>query len=418
MMLWWNKGSERLRWPRLLVWMLAIGLFIQISGKVWIESGSARNAQVYIWLLLPALIFLAHGLCVRGIKFPAWQYLPWVAFLFWVGLSTIWAEGAETGAFSLAKRGLLIALYLLAIYWLMLQNQVFLRRALLAGIFMVAMGALASLIYQFGILDRPLAYRAYRIDRLGIGNFANYGWPVAAGIFHGALAVWALGLALEQRAKLRQVLLWLGIFIILTLYVLLTYTRGAWFALVGASILVVVLQKSKLGWFLLLVGFVLVLLLVVSFSSELLVELEQRQLSGRGPIWEYYFDVMSGHWIFGQGLGTPFEFRWSNGVTVSPHAHSLYLQQVYDSGIVSLLLLGGGVFSVFRKAWILRNNVWVRLALPALVFALIALLTDVERIFTRPGDYWTLFWLPVGILLAAQSRSEGESGSSQQTPTY
>lgn len=416
MMRWWSNSTERLKWPRLLVWMLAIGLFIQISGKVWIESGSARNAQIYIWLLLPALIFLVHGFCVRGIELPTWHYLPWAAFLFWVGLSTVWAEGAETGAFSLAKRGLLIALYLVAIYWLMLRDQVFLRRALLAGIFVVAMGALASLIYQFGVLDRPLAYRAYRIDRLGIGDFANYGWPVAAGIFHGALAVWALGLALEQGGKLRQVIIWLGIFSILALYVLLTYTRGAWFALAGASILVVFLQKSKLGWFLLLAGFALVLLLVVIFSSELVVEIEQRQLSGRGPIWEYYFEVMSGHWIFGQGLGTPFEFRWENGETVSPHAHSLYLQQMYDSGIISLLLLGTGVVAIFHKVWRMRNNVWVRLALPALVFALIALLTDVERIFTRPGDYWTLFWLPIGILLAINSRAEGDSDSTQYTP--
>lgn len=45
------------KWQVIMLWALAIGLFIQISGRVWIVSGSARNAQVYLWLLLPALIF-------------------------------------------------------------------------------------------------------------------------------------------------------------------------------------------------------------------------------------------------------------------------------------------------------------------------------------------------------------------------
>lgn len=37
---------------------LGYWVFIQVSGKVWIVSGSGRNAQIYIWLLLPSLIFL------------------------------------------------------------------------------------------------------------------------------------------------------------------------------------------------------------------------------------------------------------------------------------------------------------------------------------------------------------------------
>lgn len=169
---------------------------------------------------------------------------------------------------------------------------------------------------------------------------------------------------------------------------------------------VIILQNSRLGWWLLGIGTVLVLALVIKFWPQLVIEFQEKQLSGRGPIWVYYFKVMSGHWAVGHGLGTPFEYRWPDGVQVSPHAHSLYLQQVYDSGIVSLALLGAGLLALAHKAWKLRSNYWVRLAFPALVFALIAMLTDVERVFTRPGDYWTLFWLPVAILLAVPMRSK------------
>jgi hypothetical protein len=76
------------------------------------------------------------------------------------------------------------------------------------------------------------------------------------------------------------------------------------------------------------------------------------------------------------------------------------LQQVYDSGLVALALMGAGLLMVTAKVWRLRDDPWVRLAFPVLVFALIAMLTDVERIFNRPGVYWTVFWLPLAILLA------------------
>ncbi|MGE8439400.1 MAG: O-antigen ligase family protein [Pseudomonas palmensis] len=392
-------------WQNVLSWLLAIGLFIQISGKVWIESGSARNTQVYLWLLLPALILIVTKLMSRRKPEFSWHYIPWLLFLAWVSISTLWATGSETGAFSLAKRGALIALYILAIYSLISCNERFFQKSLMTGVAVVSAGALATIIYQLFFLDQPLAYRAFRLDRLGIGDFADYGWPVAAGIFHGAIATWALGFALDRRTRFNQALVWLSVFVILSAYVLLTYTRGAWIALLFGVAAVVVLQNSRRGWISLAVGAVVLLLLVVYFWTKIVFEFQQRQLSGREPIWIYYFQEMVGHWLIGHGLGTPFQYHWPDGKSVSPHAHSLYLQQVYDSGIVSIMLFGTGLLGLCHKAWRFRSNYWVRLAFPALVFALIAMLTDVERIFTRPGDYWTVFWLPVAVLLSVPSRA-------------
>ncbi|MNJ18582.1 O-Antigen ligase [compost metagenome] len=394
------------RWSVVMVWALSIGLFIQISGKVWMTSGSGRNAQVYIWLLLPALIFSLYKLIVRNGSRPDLQYLPWIIFLSWVAMSTLWATGSDASAHTLAKRCLFIGLYLVAINLLLNRHEVFFRRALLASVLVVAIGAMVSLTYQYGVLDKPMAYRAFRIDRMGVGNFANYGWPVAAGIFNGAIAIWAIGMALDKKTNKWAGLAWLMVFVVLAAYVVMTGTRGAWFALLGGCMFAVVMQKSKRGiW-----GFGLCALvsLVVVFLlwDQILTEVLRRQLSGRGPIWAYYFDIMSGHWLFGHGLGTPFEYLWPNGKMISPHAHSLYLQQIYDSGIISFLFLVTGLLGICYKAWCLRNNSWVRLAFPALVFAFIAMLTDVERIITRPGDYWTVFWLPVAVLLAVQNQTK------------
>lgn len=383
-----------------MLWALAIGFFVQISGKVWLVSGSGRNAQIYLWLLLPALIFSVYKVVARKGPRPNLYYLPWALFLVWVALSTLWATGSDTSASSLAKRGLYIGLYLVAIHLLFNRHEVLFRRVLLLGLVIVTLGALASLIYQYGFLQRPLAYRAFRIDRLGIGDIANYGWPVAAGIFHGAVATWALGIALDKRTSYRLALFWLLCFAVLSSYVLLTYTRGAWIGLMASSVVAVILHNNRRGWLLMASGLLALSLAVFLWWDKLVFEATYRQLSGRGPIWDYFFSTMPGNWWLGHGLGTPFQYVWPNVKAVSPHAHSLYLQQIYDSGLISLMLLITGLMGLLYKVWTLRNEPWVHLAFPALIFALVALLTDVERIFTRPGDYWTVFWLPVAVLLA------------------
>ncbi|MFO3722739.1 O-antigen ligase family protein [Pseudomonas sp. HLMP] len=392
------------KWQVVLGWMLAIGFFVQVSGKVWIVSGSARNTQVYLWLLLPALVFLIYKLIVRSDCRADFQYVPWLLFLGWVALSTLWASSAESDALSLAKRGFFIFLYLVAIYLLMSRNETMFRRALLASVFMVALGALVSLIYQYGFLGKPMGYRAFRIDRMGIGDIANYGWPVAAGIFNGAVAIWAMGIALDRKTDNKQALIWLMAFSVLVVYVLMTGSRGAWFAILAGCVASVIMHKSKRGMW----GMGLCVLGALGVSvvlwDQIIVEIETRQLSGRGPIWAYYFDIMSGHWLFGYGLGTPFEYLWPDGKMISPHAHSLFLQQIYDSGLISLGLMLSGLLALCYKSWCLRESQWVRLAFPALIFALVSMLTDVERVFTRPGDYWTVFWLPVAVLLAVPNK--------------
>jgi len=387
-------------WSRLLPGVLALGLFVQLSGQVWLQSGSAHNTQVYLGLLLPTLIALVCKLASRATIRVSADYLPWLLFLAWSAISVSWNSNADKQPLDLVKCAAFIALFLVAVAILLSQAQAWLRRALMAGFLVVALGALASLIYQFLLLDQPLAYRAFRIDRLGYGNFANYGWPVIAGIFHGAVAVWAFGYAVDRKVGTKSAAVALAVFAVLVLYVVLTYARGAWFGVLGGCLAAVLVQNSRRGWLLSAAFLLLLLGAGLLYWQALTFEVQTRQLSGREMIWQYFLEVMPGHWLFGYGLGTPFAFAWPDGVNISPHAHSLYLQQVYDSGLISLALMGAGLFCVLRKAWRLRDNPWVRLAFPALVFALIAMLTDVERIITRPSVYWTVFWLPVAVLLA------------------
>lgn len=394
-----NHHSDS-KWLRTLALLMAFGLFVMISGKVWIESSSARVAQVNVWLLLPALLcfffFIIKARCLPLGKY----YVPWLAFLFWVGLSTLWSDLDRSAALNIAKRGVLIFVFLYAIQFLLVCHEVYLRKAIFLGVIVVALGALAILLYQIVWLSPTIKYRAFRLDRLGVGDFVNYRYPLAAGLFHGAIATWAFSAVLDRNNGPLKAAFWFFVFVILVVMVFFTYARGAWLGVAFAAFLSIILNNSRRGWFLLGLGVIVVIGFLVVWWDHLMTEIFNRKLSGRGPIWDYFFSVMPDHWLVGFGLGTPFEYHWADGKTVSPHAHSLFFQQIYDSGIISVMLLLIGLITLTYRAWAFRSVDWVRFALPALGFAVTVMLTDVERIFTRPNDYWTIFWMPVAILLA------------------
>lgn len=85
----------------------------------------------------------------------------------------------------------------------------------------------------------------FRLDRLGIGEFANYRFPVAAGIFHGALTAWAFGLASDRDTRWRTATLLFLVFVTFALFKFFTYARSAWIGVVCGATAAVILQNTR-----------------------------------------------------------------------------------------------------------------------------------------------------------------------------
>ncbi|KRW62280.1 hypothetical protein AO726_02325 [Pseudomonas sp. TTU2014-080ASC] len=96
-------------------------------------------------------------------------------------------------------------------------------------------------------------------------------------------------------------------------------------------------------------------------------------------------------------------YRFSNGFEVV-HAHSLYLQLWYEYGIVGISLFVALLLSLLWKGWQCREQPIALLGLALLVFAMVAMISDVYAVFHRPSPYWVIFWFPVGILLGVQRK--------------
>lgn len=393
--------EARKPWQLVLLALLAIGLFVQLAGLLFNQDGSRYATQSYLLLFLPALIFVFSGSSYPGL----WRQGPLLllgALLVWVLLIAVAHPGSDKTAWIWAKILLLISLYLLAIANLVRSGKSL--SWVLGGALLVAvLFAWLTLVYQYGVLEHPYSYpeaRAFRLHELGWRGFADLDHPIVAGLYYGVFAVVLCWFFISYPIRVWQGgLLGLGMLGLL-LYVLFTFSRGAWFSMASAIFVLLLLVPNRKSRTLLGLGILVVGLLALFFWPEIQAE-RGVGLSNREEIWQNWLARLPEFWLIGSGGGADLYYKFANGYEAF-HAHSLYLQLWYEFGVIGFLLFAGLLSSLLWKAWQCREQPLARLGAALLVFAMVAMVSDIYAIFHRPSPYWVVFWLPVGILLGVQ----------------
>lgn len=388
--------------PTAWLWILALGLFVQLTGLLFNNDGSRYATQMYLLLFVPALLLLLW----RRLSLDTWRQAPGLlllGLLVWVVLSSVLNTGSgKDPAYWLKIVGLII-LYVFAVASLV-RNQKAFNGLLIAVVVVAALFAWLTFYYQFIFLEKPFEYSelrfAGRLSELGWHGLADLKHPVVAGLYYGVFAVLLtyLFVGLKVRAW-HAALLALGMLGLL-LYVLLTFSRGAWFSTAAGGFVLLLLFPNIRSRSLIGVAFLLILVAAHLFWPEIQSEL-RRGVSGRQLIWDSWGSRFPEFWLMGVGAGADFNFRFYGGSTVI-HAHSLYLQLWYEYGIVGIVLFALLLLSLLWKGWQCRTQPLARLGVALLVYAMVAMVSDVYAIFHRPSPFWVLFWFPVGILLGVR----------------
>ena len=142
----------------------------------------------------------------------------------------------------------------------------------------------------------------------------------------------------------KQRLFWLGCCGVLCACMLLTFSRGAWLALLCAAAVFVILLKPQLLALapvaLVVLYFVLPDTIVQRFTS--IGNLGDRSTSYRVSIWMGSLRMLRDYWLCGVGPGAA-AFNtvyplYSYDAIATPHSHNLLLQITADAGIVALVL--------------------------------------------------------------------------------
>ena len=379
---------------------MAVGLLLQLSGKILYTSSGANNAHIYLLFIAPSvvasiwLMYKRLDLFSSEVRF----FLLFSAlFMAVCSVSAAWGDGGYSIHY-LLKRSALIFFYLIGVICLVSVSEVkHIKTFLLAVSIIAAIGAVASVYYQLLELDKEFGWRTFRIGSMGYGDWVDLGHPVIAGIYMGIFAVISMALMSQEQSTFR----YLSFLVLLALipYIFLTFSRTTWIAGAVSGLFLLFFTRSRI----LILAAVCVGLafLVVAglYFDEFSREITHRQFSGRGDGWLWVIAHLEENIFLGHGYDHTF---WKGNFLT--HAHNFYLQVVYEQGLAGLGFLLAMIFVVCLSYWKNRKDYLVSLGFSLVVFILTVMLVEIDYVIARPGVYWTIFWFPLAFTMGAMNR--------------
>jgi O-antigen ligase len=395
-----SKEFRENKWSMLVILVMTIGLFLQMTGKILFTSGSANGVSVYLFFIIPSAVASVWLMCKR-VEFFSREVrlflLSAMLFMTVCSISAAWGDG-EYSILYLLKRSVIILFYLVGVICLVsVSEEKHIKTFLLIVCVVAAVGAVVSIYYQLLVLDKPFGWRAFRISSMGYKDWVYLGHPVIAGIYLGVFAVISMAVISQERSIYRYVAI--AVLLAMLPYIFLTYSRTAWLASAIAGLFLVFTTRSRiLIW---TAVFIVIVFLIVAglYFEDAAKEVTNRQFSGRAQGWVWAIKQLSENIFLGHGYDHTF---WKGKFLV--HAHNFYLQVTYEQGLTGLVALLAMLLIVCRSYWKYRADSLVSLGFSLVVFLLLAMLVDIDHVIARPGVYWTIFWFPLAFTLGAVNR--------------
>lgn len=252
---------------------------------------------------------------------------------------------------------------------------------------------------------------------------ATFGAPSDFGCYLSAVIPFSLTVFfVKLNAKKYLKFLFLCLFTILFICLMLTVSRGAWFAFV-ASILFMCIWIKSLGLLILMIG--IFIIITQQFYEPYLKErltrffiLEEQSSKDRLMIWNVARNMfLSKPWV-GVGIGT-FMFNFDKFVTEVypfgiPYAHNCYLQMAAEIGIIGLISFLLILVVFFYQGITVLNNKSRSFFWYILMAALASVLGYCVQMAVDTNfyslDLGMLFWMMLGIGVAAMRQTQQGKG--------
>ncbi|MEN0107146.1 MAG: O-antigen ligase family protein [Pseudomonas sp.] len=381
--------------------ILSLGMLLHFVGMLFITDGSRLTTLLNLSLFLPALLLTVLVPAYRA-KLRSIALLAVLPFLLFTVLVAWLNTHSDHSVKDQVKVALYVLLYLWAIVILVLEDK--LERLLNLAFWLASVAAAASLIYQGAVLGQDLFGR-FRISNLGYGDYADFNNAIVSALYYAVFAVYG-GHQLVSKPKAFWLrLLWAAGVGVLVAYVLCTDSRGVWLGMLAGFLVSIVAhlpagRRARLALLAVpVIGVALVIKYVLGKTG--------RGLSLRDQIWGSWYHRLDEFWLTGAGAGNPFNVCVDD-VHCYKQAHNLFLQTGYEYGLLAVLLMLAMVAVLALRT--LRRQHWQApldtVGLALMVFALTCAMANYHTVLSRPGVYWLVFWLPVGLLIAARLRAE------------
>lgn len=357
-------------------YVVPFGLLAFLTGMFWIGDRSDYHRIFYILVAFPTVLALAATpqrawKSFNGIFFCA------LAFCGYTALTLLWS-GTDR-----APSALKHCLYVILIFYAFtLPSSEQINKIINASLFISAFSALGSISYFF-YTDQDLRLPGY-------GALYN---PLLTSHVYGMFSAIALSYIFLNDGR-RWI--WLTLFIILAILLLLTGSRTPLLAL-GASLLWLTLARfNRRSIFLFVTGLTSGLLLYI-FDPEIFTS---RGLSYRPDIWrEAWLQIIESP-LLGYGYEHPMAFKVEGIAHSFADPHNLFLAVLFSGGIVGLGLWVALYSVAIMFAWRNRGDLIILAASTAVIFGLVAGITEGKAFISRPKEHWFLIWIPFALLAA------------------
>ena len=381
-------------------------LLIYLAPFFIFEQSSKQASLVRISLFFASLYFVSTGF-ENGKKFflSRFGYLSFSVFLLFFYLlmnSLVLSEDYKA-----VRRLVLLACLFIPFFYINIDPRKT-RFILVVIASVISFSAVFSLFNHYFNGTLPRGYRQGGLIDSGVNGFAGFGNTIVAGM-HYAIA-FSIVTYLYFTEKNRSLLIVWGVFkFFLFVYIALTFARTAWVA-VFISFAVIFLMTFRKDQFRFYIPVALLIPAFVYFYLNFAgYEFGERGLTYRDEAWLYTLSKMEGHWFFGHGLLN--SIGWipiKGGTTQLNNSHSLYLEIVYQAGMVGLVLHLCCVISaiyVLFKLFLLGVYRDLSILLIAILCSISVVMTvDIIGWVNSPGLVWMWLWCPLAISIVFERK--------------
>ncbi|RBA52974.1 hypothetical protein DQ403_20125 [Stutzerimonas zhaodongensis] len=378
-----------------LILIALLPVAVVLLGRFWWPgetSAWASSTRFALLTFLVCLLFVGKPVFARLDK-----KLGVVLLLFggWVILSVALFDGQS----EVLRRGLVLAVFICAVAVLKMDGEAALLNLLRAAALVGTAAALVTIYFELERRGLDFRYRAFRLHSSGVPGFAEFFNPIISGMhiaFAGLTACWCVLFARTPAARI----FWFCCLSIIAVYVFLTYSRSAWLALGLGGLMLLALRGRAVFWGIFVGAAILALVVItIKFPQVFSVEAE-RGTTNRDLIWAMVFDSMPGYWLAGHGAGVEMSQMSIPGQTVV-NTHSLYLEVLFQYGVVGLLLFLVALLMATRAMWIDRSNLAV-LGVSLLTGSIGVMFFELHSFIHSPNLIWLWIWFPIAIALGSR----------------
>jgi len=386
---------------QLIKYFLPVFYTLFILGFLFSPSSTFYCNFFYVAVAFPFLISIFMKKVDFSSLFFNRIFLLSTIFLVYMFSTLFWADNCDLSDISRYGRRVLYVLIFLGVTIHLIQTYPnFLHRLLVTLCWTTAIFAIGYIVFY---------YRQHPFPDARLSGFGQLKNPIMASSVYGIVAIVCTYLFQQQRT-VKMKLLYLGILLVLLLYMLLTQSRGPLLAY-GVTIL----AWSLTGDFSYKEGnhgyrnnFLLHLLIILAAMAAMFILYPDffkvhifRGTSYRLEIWEQSLLLTKDAPFFGHGLTADTQLIMSDGAKILHH-HSVYMTTLFYGGIVGLLLLIALVGSAIWQGLTRIEKLQRFLLTCMLLYGIICMVTDGNTLIRHPKPIWLFIWFPIALVAASE----------------